>query len=67
MSAKSISPSDVAAKLPGDVTRLIFRFIPFPPRKTPPSYSLQRALEKFQKSPKRTAMDMYGLDDFVLC
>jgi hypothetical protein len=24
-------------------------------------------VEKIQRSPKRNSMDLYGLDDFVLC
>ncbi len=52
--------------LPEDILRHIFSFIPKTPKSAPPGPSLQRALEKLQKSPKRTAMDLYGLDDFVL-
>jgi hypothetical protein len=59
-------PPRVAAKFPAEIVHLIYSFTPHFPHKHQPS-SLQRMLEKFQKSPKRTAMDMYGLDDFVLC
>ena len=61
----SISLHVIRDRLPQDVLRLVMRFIPKPPRRPDPS-NLQRMLEKFQKRPKRTAMDLYGLDDFVL-
>jgi hypothetical protein len=64
---KPTLPPQVSAKLPKELVHLIYSYVPHTPRKLPPSPSYQRALEKFQKSPKRTAMDMYGLDDFVLC
>lgn len=55
-------------RLPLDVFRLILTYIP-PKRPRPsPTYpaGTQRALEALQKSPKRTAMDLKGLEDFVL-
>jgi hypothetical protein len=61
----SISLHVLLARLPPDVLRLVVKFIPKPPPRPDPC-NLQRMLEKFQKSPKRTAMDLYGLDDFVL-
>lgn len=55
-------------RLPLDVFTLMLEFIP--PKRPPPSpkypAGLQRKLEALQKSPKRTAMDLKGLDDFVL-
>ncbi len=55
-------------RLPLDVFRYMLTFIP--PKRTPPSprypAGLQRHLEALQNSPKRTAMDLKGLDDFVL-
>jgi hypothetical protein len=66
MSGKPRLPPQVEEKLPEDVLRHIYRFVPKTPKPQPPSPSYQRALEKLQKSPKRTAMDLYGLDDFVL-
>jgi len=61
-------PPQIEAKLPVDVVRLLYSFVPHTPKpkKQPPSPGLQRALEALQRSPKRTAMDLYGLDDFVL-
>ena len=67
MGRRSISPTVVRNRLPPDLLRHVMKFIPKRvPRPSPPN--LQRVLEKFQKSPKtkRTAMDLYGLDDFVL-
>lgn len=55
-------------RLPLDVFRHMLTFIP--PKRPPPQprypAGLQRHLEALQKSPKRTAMDLKGLDDFVL-
>jgi hypothetical protein len=55
-------------RLPLDVFNYILRFIP--PKRPPPSprhpAGLQRHLEALQKSPKRTPMELYGLEDFVL-
>jgi hypothetical protein len=62
-------PPQIEAKLPAEVVRLLYSFVPHlpkPKKQAPPSPSLQRALEALQRSPKRTAMDLYGLDDFVL-
>ena len=60
-------PVVVLAKLPLEITRHIYTFIPHTPvpKKSHP-VGLQRALETLQKSPKRNSMDLYGLDDFVL-
>ena len=67
MNGKPRLPVEIENQLPDDVVRHIYRFIPYPrKRKTPVSPSYQRALEALQKSPKRNAMDLYGLDDFVL-
>ena len=68
MSGKPRLPMSVETLLPEDVVRHIYRFIPYPRKKKTPtaSPSFQRAQEALQKSPKRTAMDLYGLDDFVL-
>ena len=68
MNGKPRLPVEIENQLPEDVVRHIYRFVPRPKKqRTPPvSPSYQRALEALQKSPKRTAMDLYGLDDFVL-
>jgi len=66
MSGKPQLPYQVELIFPTEIVRLIYRFVPKFPKKQPPSPGLQRALEKLQKSPKRTAMDLYGLDDFIL-
>ncbi len=66
MDGKPRLPASVEAMLPAEIVHHIYRFVPRPRKSTPPSPSLQRALERLQRSPKRTAMDLYGLDDFVL-
>lgn len=54
--------------LPLDVFKHMLRFIPPKRPPPPPRYpaGLQRHVEALQRSPKRTAMDLKGLDDFVL-
>lgn len=55
-------------RLPLDVFKHMLRFIP-PKRHPPPRHypgGLQRQLEALHRSPKRTAMEFYGLEDFVL-
>lgn len=52
--------------LPSDVQELILSYIPPPRPKPKQPANLQRSLEKLQQSPKRTSMDLKGLDDFVL-
>lgn len=64
---KPCLPPQVAARFPSEIIHLIYSFVPHVRRPRKPSLSLQLALEKLQQSPKRSAMDMYGLDDFVLC
>jgi hypothetical protein len=66
MSGKPRLPPYVEARLPEDIVRHIYRFVPKPQKYVPPSYSYQREFERLQRSPKRTAMDLYGLEDFVL-
>lgn len=55
-------------RLPLDVFKHMLRFIP--PKRTPPPprypTGLQRHLQALQRSPKRTPMELYGLEDFVL-
>ncbi len=55
-------------RLPLDVFKHMLRFIPPKQRPPPPRYpaGLQRHLEALQRSPKRTPMEFYGLEDFVL-
>ncbi len=59
-------PRNVELRLPAEIVYVIYRYVPHMPKPVA-SPSLQRALEKLQKSPKRSSMDLYGLDDFVLC
>jgi len=51
--------------LPNELRTLIISFVPRKPVPKPIA-GLQRELEKLQKSPKRTSMDLKGLEDFVL-
>lgn len=68
MEGKPRLPDEIEVLLPEDIVRYIYRFVPKMKKKDlePASPSLQRALEKLQQSPKRTPMDLYGLDDFIL-
>lgn len=66
MGTKPRLPKEVESQLPTEIVSLIYKFVPKLPKPSPPSPSLQRELERLQKSPKRNAMDMYGLEDFVL-
>ena len=68
MSGKPQLPPQIELLLPEDIVRYIYRFVPRMKKKepVPASPGLQHALEKLQKSPKRTPMDLYGLDDFIL-
>ena len=61
-------PPQLEARIPDDVLRYLYTFVPRIPKQKVTSVSpgTQKALEAIQRSPKRTAMDMYGLDDFVL-
>jgi hypothetical protein len=66
MNGKPRLPAVIEVSLPAEIVHYIYRFVPRPRKPAPPSPSYQRALEKLQRSPKRTAMDLYGLDDFIL-
>jgi hypothetical protein len=59
-------PYEIEMMLPIEIVSKINGYIPRLPKPKKCSASLQRALERIQKSPKRTSMDLYGLDDFVL-
>lgn len=63
---KPALPPEIAARFPLEIVRHIYSFVPHTRKKRTPPIGYQKALEALQKSPKRTAMDMYGLDDFVL-
>ena len=52
-------------RLPVELRRRIAEFVP-PPRPTHWPANTQIQIQKLQQSPKRTAMDLIGLDDFVL-
>jgi len=66
MNGRPRLPLQIEVLLPEDVVRHIYQFVPKPKKASPLPPSYQRAIEKLQQSPKRTAMDLYGLDDFVL-
>ncbi len=52
--------------LPEDVQRHILSFVRWPPKPAPLPANTYQHLKKLQNSPKRTAMDLKGLEDFVL-
>lgn len=63
---RPVLPPEWQAKFPEDIIRHIYAYVPKFPKPQPISPGLQKALEDLQKTPKRTSMDLYGLDDFVL-
>jgi hypothetical protein len=66
MGNKPRLPEDVELMLPREIVSYIYAFVPKHPKPSPPSPGLQRELERLQNSFKRHAMDLYGLDDFIL-
>jgi hypothetical protein len=67
MGGKPRLPREIELLFPVEIVREIYRYVPKLRKPSPPSPSYQREIERLQKSPKRHAMDLYGLDDFVLC
>jgi hypothetical protein len=65
MGNKPRLPREIEVLFPSEIVTKIYKYVPKLPKR-PNSPSLQRELERIQKSPKRTPMDLYGLDDFVL-
>lgn len=59
-------PRDVENRFDSFVLKTIYGFVPKYPKPLPPISGLQRQLEKLQKSPKSTAMWLYGLEDYML-
>jgi hypothetical protein len=60
-------PRELEMLFPVEIVIKIYRYVPNLPKQRPISPSLQRELERLQRSPARNTMDLYGLDDFVLC
>jgi hypothetical protein len=60
-------PKEIELLFPVEIVSQIYKYVPKLPKPAPPSPGLQRELERLQRSPKRNTMDLYGLDDFVLC
>ena len=67
MGGKPRLPRDVELQLPEEIVRLIYTYVPKRTKPKPLPSGLQACIEKMQRSPKRNSMDLYGLDDFVLC
>lgn len=67
MGVKPRLPRDVESLFPAEIVSLIYKYVPKLPKPRPISPGLERELTRIQRSPKRNAMDFYGLDDFVLC
>ena len=62
-------PDEISRTLPTDLLRHIYSFVPPLPPVTPKhSPSLQRELERIQRSPLRGKNEMYlkGFEDFIL-
>lgn len=60
-------PREIESSLPMEIVTKINSYIPKLPKPNPPSPGLQRELERLQRRNHRNSMDLYGLDDFVLC
>ena len=63
-------PKEIELFFPEEIVIKIYGYVPKLPKTQPVSPSLQRELTKLQRgsrSPKRNPMDLYGLDDFILC
>lgn len=67
MGVKPRMPQNIENMLPVEIVRKINSYVPKLPKPSPPSPGLQRELERLQKRGHRNSMDLYGLDDFVLC
>lgn len=67
MGNKPRLPREIELLFPSEIVTKIYKLVPKLPKPVAISPSLQRELERLQRSPKRNAMDLYGLDDFVLC
>jgi hypothetical protein len=59
-------PPEIQAILPSDVIHIIQSFVPHLPPTPKPSPSLQRELQKIQKTGSNNAMYLKGFDDFIL-
>jgi hypothetical protein len=67
MGAKPRLPREIELVFPVEIVSLIYKYVPKLPKQPQISPSLQRELARLQRSPKRNTMDLYGLDDFILC
>lgn len=66
MGGKPRLPREIEFQFPVEIVSMIYKYVPKLPIKPPVSPSLQREIERLQRSPKRNSMDLYGLDDFIL-
>jgi len=67
MGVKPRLPRDIELCLPAEIVSKIYTYVPRLPKPNPTSPGLQRELERLQRRNHRNSMDLYGLDDFVLC
>ena len=58
-------PDFLEKRLPSKVLHHLYSFVPHMPIQTWPNGTYAH-IKKLQNSPKRTAMDLKGMDDFVL-
>lgn len=58
-------PEQLEKRLPAHVLHLIYSYVPPTTPKKWPTGTYEH-LKKLQNSPKRTAMDLKGMEDFVL-
>jgi hypothetical protein len=61
-------PTMIEARLPSHLLGYLYRFVPHlpPVKKQRWAAGTQLAVLKLQQSPKRTPMDLIGLEDFII-
>lgn len=59
-------PVEIQALLPHCIVRRIHGYIPSLPPPKPKTANLQYHIERLQRSPKLTAMCLYGLEEYML-
>lgn len=67
MGGKPRLPREIELFFPVEIVSMIYKYVPKHGKPSLPSPSFQREVQRIQRGLKRNAMDLYGLEDFVLC